>query len=309
MDEIKKIDKRENVRVVTDNSIIDAGDLSALSGNARKLLYIAISQCRKDDTEFYEYETTPRELAEMWGIDRSNVYRTADAITTELMKMIISVRPSAKSFKKRHLFETCDYDDNKTLKFKLHKEMSDLLLGIKRDYSQPMMWDFMKMRSSYSMAIWHLMQKEMKSFKPMMRSPIEFDLTLEELRRVTGCENKLKQIGQFKERVLDKAIEEIRRNCMVSISYTNVKRGRTITGFRFTAENVLGTMNIENISVRGQKYIRMGQLRQKEADNTITQKEYDELHSLILELEQMTLEDIANDWPPDYDGPTLKVTE
>ena len=153
------------------------------------------------------------------------------------------------------------------------------------------------MRSNYSMAIWHLFQKEMHSFKPMMTSPIEFDLSLEELRRVTGCENKLKQIGQFKERVLDKAIAEIKRNCWVDIHYTNIKRGRTIVGFRFLAESMLGTRRIEDMPYRMQKLFRKADLIQKRADGIITDEENEELRELITELEQITIEDLVNKYP------------
>ena len=55
------------------------------------------------------------------------------------------------------------------------------------------------------------------------------------MRQVTGTENKLKQIGQFKERVLDKAIREIKDNCGVVVTYTNLKKSRTVIGFHFVA--------------------------------------------------------------------------
>lgn len=292
MNEVRKIDKRESLRVVSDNRIIEAKDLSTLSLNARKLFYVAISQCRKCDKEFYTYETTPAELAEMWGIDRSNVYREADKITDELMKIIINIDPvKGKRFKKRHLFELCDYDDDSVLKFKLHKDMTNLLLGLKRDFSKPLVWDFMRMRSPYSMALWHLFQKEMHSFKPMMSASIEFDLSLEELRRVTGCENKLKQIGQFKERVLDKALIEIKRNCYVDITYENIKTGRTVTGFRFTAQNIFGSYKIEDLEPRMQKKIRKAQLVRKKADGTLTPDEFEELEILKCELDQLSFSD------------------
>ena len=51
----------------------------------------------------------------------------------------------------------------------------------------------------------------------------------------TQAEKKLRQIGQFKERVLDKAIREIKDNCAVVVTYTNIKSGRRIVGFHFTA--------------------------------------------------------------------------
>ena len=241
MDETRKIDKRDSLRVVTDNRVIDAGDLPKLSLDARKLFYVAVSQCRKDDKEFYQYETTPTELAEMWGVSRQAVYQMAKKTCKELMQIVIILQNEGKKgFKMRHLFEKCDYDDDAVLTFKLHNEMTDLLLGLKKDFSKPLVWDFMKMRSPYSMALWHYFQKEMNSFKPMISQRFEFDATLEELRKITGTENKLKSLSEFKRFVLDKALKEIKKNCWVAITYTNIKRGRTVTGFRFTAQSILG---------------------------------------------------------------------
>lgn len=297
MNEVKKLDKRESLRIVTDNGLIDAQDLSRLSLNARKLFYVAVSQCKQSDKELYEYETTPAELADMWGIDRSNVYREADKITTELMKIIITLRTGKKSFQKRHLFEKCNYDDAAKLTFKLHNEMTDLLLGLKKDFSKPLVWDFMKMRSPYSMAIWHLFQKEMGSFKPMMTQQMIFEITLDELRAVTGTENKLKQIGQFKERVLDKAIKEIKRNCFVEITYRNIKRNRRIVAFSFTARSVWGYQDVSDMPYRLQKRMRKADLIRKRGEGALSPDEQEELLDLISELEQLTLEDVANGYP------------
>lgn len=300
MDEVRKIDKRDSLRIVTDNSVVDAGDLSKLSVDARKLFYIAVSQCRKNDKEFYEYETTPTELAEMWGVNRQAVYQVAKKTCKELMQIVITLpNDSKKGFSMRHLFEKCDYDENAVLTFKLHNEMTDLLLGLKKNFSKPLVWDFMKMRSPYSMALWHFFQKEMYSFKPMMSQRIEFEATLEELRQVTGCENKLKQISEFKNRVLDKALVEIKKNCWTDITYKNLKKGRKVVGFRFTAQSIFGYIDVEDMPYRMQKRIRKADLMKKKIDGTITLDEYNELQDLCLDLEQMTIEDIVNDYPID----------
>lgn len=288
MDEIKNIEKGKNIKVVTANSLISAPDIALLSLNARKLLYIAIAQCKVKDAEFYDYQTTPTELAELWGIDRSNIYRVCDEITTELMKIVIKV--GDKAYDKIHIFAKCHYDDAK-VSFKLHKDMTDRLLGLKKEFSKPLLWDFMRMKSPYSIAVWHLMQREMHSFKPMLSSPIEFELSLEELRTVTGTQKKFKQISEFKARVLDRALDEIRDNCWTDISYDNIKTGRVVTGFRFTAKNIMGVINAEDLSLRQRKQARKALLIKKKADGTLSPREYNELQNLIEELSQMTMED------------------
>lgn len=291
----KEIDKRESIRVVTSNEFILAEGLAELSLNARKMLYLALSQCRKGDPEFYQYEITPTELAEIWGISRQRVYQQADEITDELMRLVIKVcEKTGKRFKKRHVFFTCDYDDDSRLTFMLHKDMTDMLLGVNKDFSKPLLWDFMRMRSPYSMAIWHLMQREMRSFKPMMARPIEFDLSLEELRQVTQTQDKIERLSQFKVRVLDKAIREIRENCLVNISYTYIKKGRTVVGFRFVAESYFGTVKLEEMTLRERQRMRKAQLVHKKAMGLLSPDEVLELEYLESDLYQMTIEDIID---------------
>lgn len=240
MREKRKLDTRDSVRIVTSNDFITACGLEGISLKARKLLYIAVAQCKKTDNEFYEQEMTVIEFANIMGISPSHVYEEADKITDELMQgflkfpMIVSEK-SKRAFKKFSIFSVCEYAENATLKFKLNKDMTDFLLGITKDFSQPLLNDFMQMKSPYSMAIWHLMQREMRSKKAYGMHVIEFELSLDELRQVTGTQEKLKQLVHFKERILDKAIREIKDNCGEVITYENIKSGRTVTGFHFKA--------------------------------------------------------------------------
>ncbi len=291
MNEIKSIDKRDKLRVVTSNGLIIAEDLANLSLNARKLLYVAIAQCQKGDTEFYTYGVAPKELAEMWGISRQQIYKTIDETTTELMKILIKTEDSDRNWRKRHLFELCDYTHEKRIEMKINRDMTDILLGLNSDFSKPLMWDFMKMRSPYSMCIWHLMQRESEMCIRDRSKSMIFEISLEELRKVTGTKNKLHKLSQFKERVLDKALREIKENCLVNISYSYIKSGRTVTGFQFTAENYWGTVNIDDMPLRTRQRARKAQLIRKKSDGTITQAETKELEQLINETAQMSIED------------------
>lgn len=230
------VDKRVSIKVVSANDFITAKELSALPLNSRKLLYLAISQCKKSDKEFYEYAISAKDFAEMMGIDESNIYRDGRKITGRLMGLSLDCDLYGQGYEQYGLFSKCTYKKKDgIIRFKLNPDMTNFFLNLKKDFSQPLLEDFVHMNSPYSMAIWHLMQREMHSKKPSITQTLEFDLTLAELRSVTGTESKLRQIGQFKERVLDKAIREIRDNCGVVVTYTNIKDSRTIVGFHFTA--------------------------------------------------------------------------
>ena len=168
-DENKKLDTRPSVKVVTDNAFITARGLPDLTLKARKLLLIAIGQCKLKDTEFYEYSITVPEFANLMGIDSSNVYQVADAITDELIQCIIRIdyekNGKEDGYKKTPVFAECEYRSG-TITFQLNQRMTRALLKLKGDFTQPLLLDFMKMQSPYSIQIWHLMQREMRSQKP-----------------------------------------------------------------------------------------------------------------------------------------------
>ena len=69
----RELDTKESIKTVTSNQFITACGLEGISLKARKLLYIAISQSKKTDTEFYEYEIGVKEFADLMEIDASNV--------------------------------------------------------------------------------------------------------------------------------------------------------------------------------------------------------------------------------------------
>lgn len=288
MEKLKKIDTRESIKTVTSNNFITAKGLEKLSLKARKMLYIAISQCRKNDKDFYIYEISVKEFAKLMGITTEEVYKTADKITNELMVGFIQQKEeSNKYFKKYQLFDTCEYN-NGTIKFELNKQMTKFLLDLQKDFSQPLLNDFLKMNSPYSMAIWHLMQREMESHKPNTTDKIQFDLSLEEIRIVTGTENKFKQVGQLKQYVFDKALREIDDNCGVKISYENIKKGRTVVGFHCIASSLFHIDENEipqNIKDR----TRLGKLRIKSKRGELTIEEQEEYNQLTKKFQQIEL--------------------
>lgn len=289
MENCKQIDTRKSIRTVTSNNFITASGLSSLSLKARKILYIAISQCKMNDEEFYSYEITVNDFAELMGIEKTHVYQEADKITDELMRGFLRAIPDGeKSFRKYAFFSMCDYQNDGLIKFKLSPDMTNFLLLLKDNFTKPLLDDFLKMRSPYSMAIWHIMQREMHSCKPGVTNTMEFDLSLDELREVTGTTNKLKQIGQFKERVLDKALREINDNCGVKIEYINLKEERNVIGFHFFAVSKYH-VNEEEIPQNVKNKCLLFQLKQKAEAGTLNKEEKDTYDKLVKNTKQLEI--------------------
>lgn len=287
MNELMKIDKRNSLKTITSNNFITAKGLEKLSLKARKMLYIAIAQCRKNDKDFFTYEISIKDFSDMMGITPEAVYTEADSITDELMSGVLRIIPDGKKyFKKYAIFSMCEYEHDGLLKFKLNRDMTEFLLELKGNFTQPLLEDFLKMKSPYSMAIWHLMQREMQSKKPGITKVIEFDLSIEELREVTGTQNKLKQIGEFKKRCFNKALREIDENCGVKITYKNIKKARTIVGFHCSAESIYH-IDESKIPQEFKDKARLGKLRILQKQRNLTPDEQEEYDQLVANSEQM----------------------
>lgn len=83
------------------------------------------------------------------------------------------------------------------------------------------------MDSIYSVRLYELLIQ----WKQAKNTPV---FELEKFRDQLGIEaHEYKRMGNFKLRVLDLAVEEINEKSDVKISYVQVKKGRTITGFKF----------------------------------------------------------------------------
>ncbi len=263
MGQKRKLDTRDSIRVVTANDFIVANGLQNLSIKARKLLYITISQCRQTDKEFYEYEISVPEFAKLMEISSSHVYEEAFKITEELASTKISIE-SKKGFRHYPVTALCEYDENSYLRIELNKKMTDFLLELKGSFSKPLLEDFLKMKSCYSMAIWHLMQKKMNSKKPFANEVIAFEISLDELRQVTGTQEKFKRLSDIKRYVLEQALKEIKTNCGIIITYENVKKARTVIGFKFVAKSQTYNDKIPDKYIQQAKNFKLKQKSQNQ---------------------------------------------
>ena len=258
----REINTKETIRVVTSNNFLRASGLENISLKARKLLYLAIAQCEKNDSEFFEYTISAADFAKFMNVKSSNVYQEADTITDELMRGFIKYKPDGKKdFCKFQLFKRCDYKhDEGLLTFEMSDDMSPILLNLKRDFTQPLLDDFAHMRSNYSIEIWHLMQREMHSRKAGMVDSITFTISLDELRRITGTQKKFVRLSQFKVKVLDRATTEIEKNCGMIVTYTDIKKGRAVIGFEFS---IVSLMNVDESQIKPETKQKVAEAKER----------------------------------------------
>lgn len=239
--ESRKLNLNDNVRVNTSvDFIFFFGPFSSMTVKERKIFYIAAAQCKKNDRNFFYYETTALELSNYLGVDVKSMYNTLDKITDSLASKILrdDIRDvKNQKFLKRgyKVFETCIYDNGR-VGFELSKDIEPFILNLKNS-SKPLLLDFSRMKSSYSITIWHYLQFLCKSRKPDIPEKFEIKISLKTLRAITGTQDKYELIYDFKKRVLDVAIKDIINCCGVFARYEEIKSGRNINGFLISIQN------------------------------------------------------------------------
>lgn len=235
----RKINTRPDITITTHNAFITAYGLEKLNINEKRLLYLALSQVGMHDSGFLEYELTVPEFCKICGVDKANLYRKTNGIceieriARRLMGTIISIKQPEYCDKKNDMFTVfsrCCYDESKIM-FRLNPDMTQFLLdlGVARHFTSVRLNQMLQLSSSKSMAIWHLMCREMKPGKVMN----EFDLGLDELLRVTDTKGTMQKLSTFKAYVMDVALKEFEEKFGLVTKYINIKQGNTVTGFHF----------------------------------------------------------------------------
>ena len=100
------------------------------------------------------------------------------------------------------------------------------------------------MDSIYSVRLYELLVQ----WKEAKKTPM---FELETFRNQLGIEvDEYKRMGNFKSRVLDLAVKEINEKTDINISYEQVKKGRTIVGFKFKVLPKEKTKSVKHEGVR-----------------------------------------------------------
>lgn len=241
----KEIHRRE-VTFNTDNYVVMANNMilhsaSNLTWNEFKLLRFFIMQTEKDDKELFQYTVSIPKLAETIEINTKLLYREIEKMTEHLMKEVIEIG-SRKDDRwiMFHWVDVCEYENGK-LTVKISDELKPFLVGLRGSFTRYHLSDLISFNSIYAGLIYEQLNGYMDDNNlPHADVAIEISISIEELRRITGTEDKFDRYSSFKLRVIDTAIKEINQKSNYHVTATPYKDGRTIAGFDFLIESQVG---------------------------------------------------------------------
>ena len=95
----------------------------------------------------------------------------------------------------------------------------------------------LKLKKDYSFDIYHLAKKH--------QAMGQFEMSLEHLKQELGLPDSYQDLSNLKKRVIKPSLDEITTNTDIDLTYENVKRGRSVVGFKFTVRDKQKTKVIE----------------------------------------------------------------
>lgn len=253
--EKRSVNKNVETKLVVNNQYIKAIH-PKMSIYAMKLFRIVITQCRMKDDRFYSYDFKVKDLSEMIGVEPSNLYRTADEITTALMQMILKIggETPRDSYRKMHIFDYCEYDAKRgTISIQLHEDMTELFLNLRRNFTQIPIIAILSMQSKYGIRLYELICGKLMGHYPYADTYTIITLSLAEIRTATNTD-KVKaydKISNLKTRVLLPAIADIEKCADWKVLIKDVKESRRVIGFELTIWDRNGFEVVEDCKRRG----------------------------------------------------------
>lgn len=197
----------------------------AFSVIEHKLVRLLASMVKKDDEDFKEYKFRALELSKILGIDSTNIYRQIDKITDNLMATVLSVKnDDSKEFYKKHLIKNAKFT-NGILTLKIDDDMKEFYLKLKQ-YTRYQLWNVMKFKNKYSFGIYELSkQYEKIGYRTISIEELKFTLDIPK--------DKYPRYSNFKQKVIDKSVEEVNKYTDLKIKCDGVKEGRKVTYVKF----------------------------------------------------------------------------
>lgn len=220
----------KNLEVFQSNSFIESRQNYTLQ--EKRLLSTIISFVKPTDTKFITYHFSIKEWADLTGKTKENFYQIADDVTDGLMSKIIKIdrigKDGKKAFKKFHVISTANYEDG-VLELEISKDMNDIFLQLqaKKNYTHYELVEFVTLTSTHAQRIYELL-KQYQHSKNRKRT-----ISIPDLKRMLGIEDKYKEFKEFRRKVLDIALKQIEQHTTLRYKWQGIKRGRKIHSIEF----------------------------------------------------------------------------
>lgn len=195
------------------------------------LFFYLLSMLKKDKTDS-TYEIVVRDISAMTG--KEYKYGYLRKATEEMGSRMFEVS-TAKSYKQLWMFQRVEYMIGEgRIEVEFSNPIKPYLFDLKDNFTSFQLYAALRLGSKYAKRIYALCSQWKDKGQTQTFDLDEFKKMLALLDE-KGNE-QYKQIGQFKQFVLDESVKQINQRTDLQISYTLGKRGRSFQNITFTVK-------------------------------------------------------------------------
>lgn len=252
-----------------------------LSATEQKLILFMASLIKPDDTDFNSQKIPFKEIERLfnqnntkWGNMYADLDKLLDNLTSKKITFDTDIQLKGVTLKGRINWVASavpQYDEKGKLciEFEFSKHMKPFFLELKNNFTKYQIQDIINMNSSNSIRLYQIL-KTHKDKQSQYRDIAIITYSLEELKMRMGLDDQkaYNQYGNFKNRVLKTAQEQLEGNTHIRFDFKEKKTGRKVTHVVFSIYNNLPKVteeelvNLFSVEVLDEKV-------QKEIENSI----------------------------------------
>jgi hypothetical protein len=190
-----------------------------------------VSMIQPVDEDFKDYRISIKEFSEMLGLEGSAKYTELKNITKNLMSKSIEIPQEDGGWLLANWVSSAEYKKGEgIIALSFSPKLKPYLLQLKK-YTSYKLSNILSLSSTYSIRLYELLKKW--SFLGKWESPVE------EIREKLGAVTKSYSLyGNFKNKILLPAIKELNEHTDLSISFREIKKGRSVDRIEFTIRHV-----------------------------------------------------------------------
>jgi plasmid replication initiation protein len=229
--------KALNPKVVKSNELIKASYSMDLVEH--RLIGLAIYTARESNKGLRKFEhlvIKPNTYAKIFNVSLDAAYKALKDAAEKLFERQVTFRDTyegdPRKRKTRWVSEIAYIENKAELQLIFAPAIVDEITKLEEQFTEYYLKMTANFDSQYSYRLFELVKQW--NLNKVKEIP-NFDLST--LREQFGLEkHEYERLDNFKKKVLDKAVKEINDHTDINISYSQIKSGRVITGFKFNVK-------------------------------------------------------------------------
>ena len=227
------------MQLATANDLLLKAQWPHLVINEQRLILYMLSLIKPSDKDFQTYRITIKELSNILGLKRKDLYREFDRAADGLMSKVINwIEPEHKSGKKFVKVAWCSYaariPGEGVVEMRFDPSLKPFLLALKGNFT---IWgdrrSVIRLKSHYSLRLYQFIKYNQGVATVDKRTSVTVELSwLKEYLAIP--EGAYNLFGNFKSKVLKPAQKDIRDKTDVEFEFEQIKKGRKVHALKFT---------------------------------------------------------------------------